>query len=138
MTAMTPMTAAATMQTDLRQLQDSIAHRVAAAFEAGGITWRMTAPLLGGLVADELMHGPAVVTTRALGQALRRQAVTVERSLANGDRATADDIVARLRTAHRRLAETDNPQATVSRGAALDRARANGRASAIQEVCPHP
>lgn len=132
---MTPTTTAATTHTELRQLQESIAHQVATAFEAGGTAWQITAPLLHGLIADDLIQGPPVVATRALGRSLTRQATAVERGLAAGDRTAVEDIVGCLRAACRRLAELRPAEATDSHAALR---RAAPTAGAIRGTCPSP
>lgn len=102
------MTTAPDMRSEFTALQDWIAHRVATASEAGGSTWQMTAPLLEGLVPDDVIDGPAVVTARTLGRVLVRQAAAVEQAWCNGDRGPADLVLARLRTVQHRLAVMDD------------------------------
>lgn len=79
------------------ELLDVVGHQVAAAFEAGGTTWELASPHVRNLVPDNLTDAPAVVLARALGRALARHAVALDRGVDDGDRSSVERFTAQLR-----------------------------------------
>jgi hypothetical protein len=105
---MTTVTAAhaTDVRHELTALRDAIAHEVAAAFEAGDVTWDVIAPLLDDLLDGSTTAAPPVVAVRALGRVLAAHARAAETATADGDLAA---LTVRLRRLHERLAAVLTP-----------------------------